>query len=462
MERSFNTTFDKRRPEDLVPRDLKKKFWLVSADMGYGHQRAIYPLKALAGNNQLLNANHPPNATEKELRLWRKMLGTYEFLSRAGNFPVIGSFMTRLLDSLLYIPKYIPGGAGSNPTLQVKYLRLRIKKGLCKGITEQIKDPELAMITSFYTSAIAADMAGHSKIFCIICDTDLNRVWVPEDASSTQIIYFAPGTISVRRLLSYGVPEKNILLTGFPLPLELLGDRSLDTLKENLKRRLENLDPEGIFYNLYRHSVDAYLKDRYSFDSNNNTGKGYLTITYAVGGAGAQKETGRRIVKSLAGHIEKGKIRINLVAGTRTGVRDYFLKAKRELTGNNGSIRVIWAKDNESYFDLFNKCLHITDILWTKPSELSFYSALGIPIIMTPAIGPQEKCNLEWLVASGAGFRQQNPESADQWLIDLLNKGQLAEAAWHGFLKGRKFGTYNILEFLEKGSFRSSNDPLKR
>ena len=106
--------------------------------------------------------------------------------------------------------------------------------------------------------------------------------------------------------------------------------------------------------------------------------------------------------------------------------------------------------------------MHTTDILWTKPSELSFYCALGIPIIMTPAIGPQEKCNRRWLREIGAGIKQQDPEYANQWLFDLLNRGRLAEAAWNGFLKARKYGTYNIIDFLESGSFTSSNDPLKR
>jgi hypothetical protein len=62
----------------------------------------------------------------------------------------------------------------------------------------------------------------------------------------------------------------------------------------------------------------------------------------------------------------------------------------------------------------------------------------------------------------GAGIKQQDPEYANQWLLDLLDRGRLAEAAWNGFLKARKYGTYNIIDFLESGSFTSSNDPLKR
>jgi hypothetical protein len=447
---------------DLISSELKEKFWLVSAEMGYGHHRAIYPLKDLAKGKQILIANSSPDASSKERRLWKEMLGLYEFMSRAGRLPIIGSLISKILDSLLYIPKFYPVKDRSNSTLQVRYLKKSIKMGLCKGILEQARRPELPMITSFYSSAIAAEMAGHKNIYCIICDTDLSRVWASEYASESSIIYFASGTMSAQRLLSYGVPEKNIVLTGFPLPLELMGNRSLDTLRINLIHRLENLDPDGAFYNLYKHSLNALLNyDKYK-DPIFPPKKKVITITYAVGGAGAQKEIGREIILSLAEKISLGEVTLNLIAGTRTESRDYFEMIRKEITDNDENIHIIWAADNETYFDLFNRCLQTTDILWTKPSELSFYCALGIPIIMTPAIGPQEKCNRRWLREIGAGFKQQNPGLTDQWLFDLLHKGRLAEAAWNGFLKGRKYGTYNILDFLQTGTFSSSNEPLKR
>jgi hypothetical protein len=327
---------------------------------------------------------------------------------------------------------------------------------------EEIKASCRPIITSFYVPAIAAEHAGYKEIYCIICDTDLSRVWVSENASESNIIYFAPVAGSAQRLHSYGVPEKNIILTGFPLPLELLGNRELDILKTNLNRRLQNLDPDGKFHDLYKHSVNAFIQ----YDKRNMMAEEIkqksITITYAVGGAGAQKEIGRQIAISLSKKIHEGEVKLNLVAGTRTKLRDYFVRVKEEIAGNNRNVQVIWAEDNESYFDLFNQCLQTTDILWTKPSELSFYCALGLPIIMTPAIGPQEKFNRRWLRETGAGIKQRNPEFTHQWLYDILKKGRLAEAAWLGFLKAPKYGTYNILDFLERGTFISSNDPLKR
>jgi hypothetical protein len=447
---------------DLVPAILKEKFWLVSADMGYGHQRAIFPLKSLAKGGNILNANNAPNATLKEHRLWKEMQKTYEIMSRAGNLPLVGNIITRLLDSLLYIPTYYPLKDRSKPTLQVKYLKSFIEKGLCDGVINQIKEPELPLITSFYSSAIAAEIACHSSIYCIICDTDISRVWASENADISHILYFASGSVSSQRLLSYGVPERNILLTGFPLPLELLGNRNLDTLKTNLRRRLQNLDPMGKFYNLYKHSVDAFLEKDVLSETNSAGLQKSITITFAVGGAGAQKEIGRQIAESLAKEIQNGKVILNLVAGIRTELRDYFQSVKKQISGTDENVRIIWAQNNESYFESFNECLQTTDLLWTKPSELSFYCALGIPIILTSSIGPQERCNRQWLREIGAGIKQQNPDYTNQWLFDLLNKGRLAEAAWNGFLKGRKYGTYNILDFLKTGTFVSSNNPLKR
>lgn len=448
--------------DNQLPVSIKGKFWLVSADMGYGHQRAIYPLKFMAHGEKILNSNTSPYATKAELILWKDLLSIYEFMSRAGKLPLIGGIISVLLDHLLKIPNFYPLRDRSNSTRQVKYLKLTIRKGLCKGILQEISKKDLPVVTSFYASAIATEMAGVEYVYCIICDTDLSRVWVAEFASLSRIIFFAPGHVAAARLHSYGVPEKNIVVTGFPLPLELLGNRYLNILKSNLIRRLSALDPDRRFYNLYKYSVDAYLPVNEE-EGLSSPEAGYaLTITYAVGGAGAQKEIGKLIAESLAEKIRKKKVILNLVAGTRQELRDYYLKVRGDIETDCENIRVLWEKDTGSYLDSFNQCLHKTDILWTKPSELSFYCALGIPVIMTPAIGPQEKGNKKWLRTIGAGIKQNDPEYTNQWLFDLLKKGRLAEAAWNGFLKARKYGTYNIIDFLESGTFSASNDPLQR
>jgi len=47
-----------------------------------------------------------------------------------------------------------------------------------------------------------------------------------------------------------------------------------------------------------------------------------------------------------------------------------------------------------------------------------------------------------------AGIQQENPQYTHEWLFDLLRYGRLADAAWAGFLKIRKLGTYQIRQIL--------------
>ena len=107
----------------------------------------------------------------------------------------------------------------------------------------------------------------------------------------------------------------------------------------------------------------------------------------------------------------------------------------------------------EDYFRVFNETLRETDILWTKPSELSFYAGLGIPIIIAPTIGSQEDFNKKWLLHVGAGVAQENPKYTDQWFYDYLNSGDLAEVAMQGFMEIEKMGAYNIEEIVASHNY---------
>jgi hypothetical protein len=141
------------------------------------------------------------------------------------------------------------------------------------------------------------------------------------------------------------------------------------------------------------------------------------------------------------------------VAIVNKKVKEYFLKNIKNLGLKNHlgkEIEILFEEDIESYFRSFNLALRKTDILWTKPSELSFYSVLGIPIIIAPPIGSQEEFNKRWLLKSGFGLLQENPNYVHQWLFDWLEKGYLAEAAMQGFIEGEKLGTYKIEKIISK------------
>lgn len=431
--------------------------WVVSADMGYGHQRAVYPLKSIA-EESIITVGATDQSAPSEKKLWRRMLRMYEFFSRARSIPIIGKPIFGILDTFLRIPSFYPIRNLSESTFQVTMLLSFIKKGLCSGMFEKISRQHLPLVTSFYAPAIAADVKGYDDIYCIICDADLNRVWVARNPWDSRINYFAPCGKAAQRLRAYGVPEERIFLTGFPISERLLGDENLSTLKDDLAQRLFYLDPKGRFHPLHDRNIEHFLgKENCRFRNERR-----LTITYAVGGAGAQKEIAEKIAYSLRTRLAEGSVKLILVAGIREEIKDYFEGVVSALPEAKDSIEILYEPVISNYFDKFDEVIRRTDILWTKPSELSFYAGLGLPIIMTPALGSQEFFNKRWLTEINAGIRQENPEYTDQWLFDLLDNGRLAEAAWSGFLKARKLGTYKIKEVLTTGRMTQDVSPVMR
>ena len=431
--------------------------WVVTVDMGLGHQRAVHPLAHLAEGG-ILTIGAESTGDPDERKLWRRMRNTYEFLSRVRSIPVVGKPLFGLLDAVQNIPPFYPISDMSNPSFQVKLISSFIDRGLCRGMLERIKDKPLPLVASYPVPALAADKNGYGLIYCIICDAEISRAWVAENPHSSRIKYLAPCGRAVMRLRSYGVPDERIFLTGFPFPREVLGGKNLDILRSDMAQRLFYLDPNNRFWPLHDRNISHFL----GRGNCRPRGERKLTITYAVGGAGAQKEIGYQLAQSLRNKIREGEIRLNLVAGVREDVKDYFEELKSELFPGSPNLRIIYSPGKDAYFQEFSRVIRETDLLWTKPSELSFYSGLGIPIIISPPIGAQEVYNKKWLLEVQAGIPMEDPKYTDQWLLDLLYEGRLAESAWDGFLKARKYGTYKIEEILETGTMARETSPLKR
>lgn len=168
-----------------------------------------------------------------------------------------------------------------------------------------------------------------------------------------------------------------------------------------------------------------------------------LTIMFSIGGAGAQKEIPLAAINSLKDKIKDQKLRFIIAVGVREELRKYFAENIKGLK-LDGWVHVLSGVTTNDYFKNFNEALRETDVLWTKPSELSFYAGLGVPIIIAPTIGSQEDFNKRWLLHVGAGTAQEDPKYAHQWFYDLLNSGDLAESAMQGFVEIEKMGAYNI------------------
>lgn len=433
----------------MTKKNLNTRAYIVSVDMGYGHQRAAYPLKGLAYKGEIITANTYSGVPAADRKIWRQSRKFYEFMSRFKKVPIIGKTAWNIYDQLQEIPAFYPRRDLSKRSLQVKQIYAMIeKKNWGKDLINKLSKKPLPFITTFFIPAFMAEVFNYpGEIYCLATDTDINRAWAPKNPASSKIKYFAPNYRVVERLKLYGVPAENIFLTGFPLPLENIGNAKLDILKKDMVKRLANLDPQRKYFERYSDVVEKYLGVKKLPKKSGHI----LTLMFAVGGAGAQRAIGAQIVKSLKNKILTKKIRIVLVAGIHNDVSKYFRQAaidaglKEEI---NKGVKIIFANKKDDYFRKFNEILHTVDILWTKPSELSFYCALGLPIVIAPPIGSQEHFNRKWLRTIGAAASQFSPKHCNEWLFDWVDSGWFAEAAMQGFVEAPKFGTYNIEQVI--------------
>ena len=439
------------------PKFLNEKLeraWIISVNMGYGHQRTAHNLKSLG--LEIINANDYEGIPSRDRKIWESSRKFYESITNFKRIPFIGNFAFSIFDTFQKILSFYPKRELSKPNFSIKQIYNLFKKGWGKDLIEKLKvksqklKVNLPIISTFFTPAFMAEFFGYEgEIFCVVCDADIARAWAPLNPKLSKIKYFTPTERIFERLKLYGLKEEDIFLTGYPLPKENIGSEKIEILKEDLRHRLLNLDPQKKYFEKYQTLIEENLGNL------PKTSNHPLTIMFSIGGAGAQKEIGIKILKSLRFYLKQGRLRIVLSAGILKRVKEYFEENIKKLGLGKyleKNIEIIYEKDIESYFQKFNQALRKTDILWTKPSELSFYTALGLPIIITSPIGSQEEFNMRYLLKSGFGLRQENPNYAEQWLFDWLKQGYLAEAATEGFIEGEKLGIFNIENIISKFS----------
>jgi UDP-N-acetylglucosamine:LPS N-acetylglucosamine transferase len=422
---------------------------VASVEMGYGHLRPAHALAAELGV-EVVRADRPPLAHADEVRLWTASRRFYEATSRLSQLPVVGPVLQPVLEAVTAIPHLHPRRDLSRATLAVRMQNRSIRRGMGRGLVELLRETGSPLLTTYFNTAVLADRAECPGVFCVVTDSDIARVWVAADPARTRVRYLVPSRRALRRLIAYGVPEGNIEYTGFPLPGELLGGRDLTALRRNLAARLERIDPAGTFRAHARDEIRQFLGELPGDEPTPPH------VTFAVGGAGAQAGVARDLLRSLAPKLADDELRLTLAAGVRTEVAERFESWIREvdletLRGDEGArMEILLEPTMERYFERFNRRLADTDLLWTKPSELTFFAALGLPLVLTPPVGVQERYNRRWAIEHGAALRQRDPRFAAEWLEEWLQDGALAGAAWNGFLQLPKFGLYHILEAVER------------
>jgi hypothetical protein len=417
---------------------------VVAVEMGFGHLRAADAVARALGR-PLLRADQEPVASPAESALWERTRRNYDRLSRLSQLPIVGPPFNRLLGAITHIPELHPPRDLSAPTLAIGLLERLVARGLGQGMLGVLEREGAPLFTTFYATALAAEARGAGPVDCLVTDTDLARAWVPRDPRKSRIRYFAPSDRAVRRLLAYGVPPERVVLTGFPLPDELLGGPELVVARRHLLRRLGRLDPRGRFRDAHGDEAARRLGVVPAAD-----GQPPLLV-FAVGGAGAQAGLAARFMPSLRPLVEAGRLRLALLAGTRTAVAQLFQEAvARHALGAHPGVRVVTAAGVDDYFRACNALLAEADVLWTKPSEMTFFAALGLPLVLAPPVGVQEVYNRRWAIEAGAAVEQREPRAAGDWLAEWLEDGTLAGAAWNGFTRLPTRGLFRILRALER------------
>jgi hypothetical protein len=424
---------------------------LVAIDMGYGHLRPAAALGALLGA-PVQEMDKPPTGDAQDELYWRRARKLYEPLTRWSQLPVVGGPAQALLDTITHIPPLYPERDLSAATVGTDALVRAAKAGLSRQLAQQLREGGAPLLTTFYAAAVLSELHGAERVSCVVTDSDVNRVWAPVDGQKSRIVYFAPAHHTARRLRAYGVRAENVLVTGYPLPHELLGGPELTVARKNLAARLVRLDHRGEWLDAHAAEVERALGPLPAQERGRPP-----RLVFAVGGAGAQVGMVKAFLPSLRRLLEEGKLRLTLVAGRRPEVaarlREHLAAAGLEegpRDGARGSVEVLQRPDAWSYFEAFNQLLAETDVLWSKPSEITFFAALGLPLLVSPPVGVHEACNRRWAEEWGAALPQGEPSHAGEWLLDWLEDGVLAACAWAGFRHLPNKGLYKIAEAVQR------------
>lgn len=390
---------------------------VATVTMGYGHLRAARALADHLGV-ELVEADRAPWADPSEQTRWRVARRLYELLSRASQLPVAGPPFLGLLDRLTAI-----GGSGTDrPPPSVRFLRRRVERGLGATMVERLERSGRRLVTTFYVPAVVADHHG-LPADCVVTDTDLHRIWAPAEPTGTRIRYLVPSDAAAARLGSYGVAPDRVVATGFPLPDSLAAAGAADAA---LAKRRERIDRA-------------------------RRGDGPLHLTFAIGGSGAQARRAHDLLRALRPQLRTEQLRVTLVAGTRGELARRFrrwARAEAPEGYRDGVVEVLEGRDFGVYYERFNRLLATTDILWTKPGELVFYAALGLPLLLDRPVGRHEHANLRWAVGAGAARPAPSPDAVAAWLGDALADGALDAMAGAGFERLPRDGARRIAEVV--------------
>ena len=151
---------------------------VVAIDMGYGHLRPARSIATMLGC-PVLHADQPPLADAEERDRWATTRGFYETMSRISATPWVGKPFQAILNAATSIPPLHPFRDLSARNVGVRLIEHSARKGLGRTMVAHLQEHDSSLVTTFYSPALLADFHGYDRIYCIVTDSDVNRVWAP-------------------------------------------------------------------------------------------------------------------------------------------------------------------------------------------------------------------------------------------------------------------------------------------
>src|SRR3989344_8342748 len=111
-----------------------QKAWVVAVDMGYGHQRTVYPLKDFAFEGKVISANNYEGISNIDRNVWKLAKDFYESVSDFKKFPLLGNAVFGILEKLKKILNFYPKRDLSKSNLTLKVIFAFIKRGWGKNL----------------------------------------------------------------------------------------------------------------------------------------------------------------------------------------------------------------------------------------------------------------------------------------------------------------------------------------
>lgn len=387
-----------------------KRYVITTGYMGYGHLRAAHNLSMFCGA-PVVKADLIPYAGMIDLVLWRFA----QFVQNISTQDAESS--SRVLFYLFEKALEIPDGTSPKSLAGPKLLRRLSALGLGKRLASLLSAEE-SIVHTFYLPALGLVYhKNRARNYLVMCDVDFHPVWTPIHPFTNLLTYFVPAVKSADRLISYGVSSRNIYVTGFPLPI----------------------------WNV-RESIEHFSTRKRRLSANSNFA---LTLMYPFSGAGAYQKYFSEFVKAVSAELLGGSIRLIVSAGSNQGA---FSEARRVICRNgldrSPSVRLLYNHDLFSAFSEFNAILPEVDLLITKPSELVFYSSLGIPLLMLPPIGAHEAKNRLYILENKCGFDMISLNKFTEVLDEFKRSGKLLDLAENGYEKIPRNGSEVINDYV--------------